>query len=62
MYVTTNDDNVWALDATTGKVIWRWHPDNVAVFNKFGIVANRGVALCDGKRLRADARHDDRRR
>lgn len=47
LYVTTNDDNVWALDATTGKVKWRWTPDNVAVFKNFGIVANRGVALCD---------------
>src|SRR5207249_2825609 len=46
MYVTTNDDQVWALDATSGKVKWRWKPDNVAVFNKFGIVANRGVAVC----------------
>ncbi len=49
MYVTTNDDNVWALDATSGKVKWRWSPENVAVFNKFGIVANRGVAVCDGR-------------
>jgi len=48
LYVTTNDDNVWALDATTGKVKWRWTPDDVAVFRNFGIVANRGVALCDG--------------
>ena len=48
LYMTTNDDNVWALDATTGKVIWRWTPDDVAVFRNFGIVANRGVALCDG--------------
>jgi len=48
LYVTTNDDNVWALDATSGKVKWRWTPDNVAVFRNFGIVANRGVALCDG--------------
>ena len=47
LYMTTNDDNVWALDATTGKVKWRWTPDNVAVFRNFGIVANRGVALCD---------------
>jgi alcohol dehydrogenase (cytochrome c) len=49
MYVTTNDDNVWALDATTGKVKWRFQPDNGGVFKNFGIVANRGVALCDGK-------------
>jgi alcohol dehydrogenase (cytochrome c) len=48
LYVTTNDDNVWALDALTGKVKWRYTPDNVAVFKNFGIVANRGVALCDG--------------
>jgi alcohol dehydrogenase (cytochrome c) len=48
MYVTTGEAQVWALDATTGKVIWRWTPNNVAVFNKAGIVANRGVAVCDG--------------
>jgi alcohol dehydrogenase (cytochrome c) len=47
LYMTTNDDNVWALDASTGKLKWRWTPDNVAVFRNFGIVANRGVALCD---------------
>src|SRR3954470_4437855 len=47
LYMTTNDDNVWALNATTGKVKWRWTPDDVAVFRNFGIVANRGVALCD---------------
>ena len=48
LYVTTNNDNVFALDATTGAVRWRWRPDNEAVFTNFGIVANRGVALCDG--------------
>src|SRR5712691_8063902 len=48
LYVTTNDDNVWALDAITGKVKRRYTPDDVAVFRNFGIVANRGVALCDG--------------
>ena len=46
--MTTNNDNVWALDATTGKVKWRWSPNDVAVFSDFGQVANRGVALCDG--------------
>jgi alcohol dehydrogenase (cytochrome c) len=49
LVMTTNDDNVWALDPTTGKVEWRWRPDNVAVFKNFGIVANRGVAVCDGR-------------
>jgi alcohol dehydrogenase (cytochrome c) len=48
LYLTTNDDSVWALDATTGKVKWRWTPGDIAVFRNFGIVANRGVALCDG--------------
>jgi alcohol dehydrogenase (cytochrome c) len=48
LYLTTNDDNVWAVDATSGQVKWRWTPDDVAVFRNFGIVANRGVALCDG--------------
>jgi alcohol dehydrogenase (cytochrome c) len=48
LYVTTNDDNVFAVDAVTGNVKWRWTPDDVAVFRNFGIVANRGVALCDG--------------
>ena len=49
LYVTTGDDNVFAVDGVTGAVIWRWKPDNVAVFRNFGIVANRGVAYCDGK-------------
>ena len=49
LYVTTNDDNVWALDATNGQVKWRWQPDNGGLYKNFGIVANRGVALCDGK-------------
>jgi alcohol dehydrogenase (cytochrome c) len=48
LYVTTNNDNVWALNATTGQVKWRWSPSDVAVFSDFGQVANRGVALCDG--------------
>ncbi|HEY3541250.1 MAG TPA: PQQ-binding-like beta-propeller repeat protein [Gaiellaceae bacterium] len=48
LYLTTNDDNVWALDALSGQVKWRYTPDDVAVFRNFGIVANRGVAVCDG--------------
>jgi alcohol dehydrogenase (cytochrome c) len=48
LYMTTNDNNVWALDAATGRVKWRWTPEQAAVFRNFGIVANRGVALCDG--------------
>ncbi len=48
LYMTTNNDNVWALDATTGQIKWTWSPSNVAVFSDYGQVANRGVALCDG--------------
>jgi alcohol dehydrogenase (cytochrome c) len=48
LYMTTNNDNVWALDATTGQLKWHWSPNDVAVFSDFGQVANRGVALCDG--------------
>jgi alcohol dehydrogenase (cytochrome c) len=49
IYMTTNDDNVWAIQATTGKVLWRFQPPNIALFKNFGIVANRGLAYCDGK-------------
>ena len=48
LYMTTNNDNVWALNATTGQVLWHWSPSDVAVFSDYGQVANRGVALCDG--------------
>ena len=26
LYMTTNDGNVWAINATTGAVKWRWTP------------------------------------
>ncbi len=35
-------------DAATGAVKWHWAPANRGVFKNFGIVANRGVAYCDG--------------
>jgi alcohol dehydrogenase (cytochrome c) len=49
LYVTTNDDNVFRIDAATGQVVWHFKPSNSGVFKNFGIVANRGVAACDGK-------------
>src|SRR4051812_10827724 len=49
LFVTTNDDNVFALDGATGKVLWQYKPPNSAYFKNFGIVANRGLAYCDGK-------------
>ena len=46
MYVTSGDDQVFAVNATTGDLLWHYAPDNVATFKNFGIVANRGVAVC----------------
>ena len=49
MYVTSGDDQVFAVNASNGNVLWRYAPDNLATFKNFGIVANRGVAVCDGR-------------
>jgi len=49
MYVTSGDDQVFAVNATNGALIWHWQPDNLATFKNYGIVANRGVAVCDGR-------------
>ncbi len=49
MYVTSGDDQVFAVDATSGKELWQYTPDNNATFKNFGIVANRGVAVCDNR-------------
>jgi PQQ-dependent dehydrogenase (methanol/ethanol family) len=49
LYVTTNDDNVFALEGATGKVIWQYKPPNSGMFKNFGIIANRGLAYCDGR-------------
>jgi alcohol dehydrogenase (cytochrome c) len=48
LYVTTNDAQVFALDGATGKMIWHFKPANSGLFKNFGIVANRGLAYCDG--------------
>jgi alcohol dehydrogenase (cytochrome c) len=49
LYVTTNDDSMFAVQVPSGNVVWRWKPDDTAVFTNFGIRANRGAAYCDGK-------------
>ena len=49
MYVTSGDDQVFAVNAATGALIWHYAPDNIATFKNYGIVANRGVAYCDGR-------------
>jgi alcohol dehydrogenase (cytochrome c) len=49
MFVTSGDDQVFAVDATNGSLLWHYAPNNIATFKNFGIVANRGVAYCDGR-------------
>ena len=49
IFVTSGDDQVFAVNGTTGALIWHYAPDNVATFKNYGIVANRGVTYCDGK-------------
>jgi alcohol dehydrogenase (cytochrome c) len=48
-YITSGDGQVFAINATAGDMIWKYAPNNLAVFKNFGIVANRGVAYCDNK-------------
>ena len=49
LFVTTNDGNVFALAAGTGRVLWQYKPRDSALFKNFGIVANRGLAFCAGR-------------
>jgi len=49
IYVTSGDDQVFAVNGVTGAPVWHYAPDNVAVFKNYGIVVNRGVTYCDGK-------------
>ncbi len=49
MYITSGDDQVFAVNAATGALLWHYAPDNIATFKNFGIVANRGVAYCDDR-------------
>jgi alcohol dehydrogenase (cytochrome c) len=49
VYLTSADDQVFAVNGATGDLLWRYAPDNLAVFKNFGIVANRGLAYCDGR-------------
>ena len=49
LYVTTNDANVFAIEGSTGKILWQRKPQNSAVFKNFGVAANRGLAYCGGR-------------
>ncbi len=51
MYVPTGDDDVFALNAATGKQIWAYHPTDMVSPSTLPICCNndnRGVALGDG--------------
>jgi PQQ-dependent dehydrogenase (methanol/ethanol family) len=49
IYVTSGDDQVFAVNGATGALLWHYAPDNVGTFKNYGIVVNRGVSYCDGK-------------
>nr|WP_306220264.1 PQQ-binding-like beta-propeller repeat protein [Cohnella sp. WQ 127256] len=50
-FITTAGNQAFAFDAVTGKTIWHWKPsaEQAATFSKAGIIANRGVAVGEGK-------------
>lgn len=53
MYITTNTDEVMAVDAATGKLKWRYAP-KVNFYNAIsggggGVATNRGVTVVNGK-------------
>jgi alcohol dehydrogenase (cytochrome c) len=59
MYVTTGDDDVFALEAATGKQLWAYHPKDLPKLSTLPICCNndnRGVAVGNGKVF--DARLD----
>jgi alcohol dehydrogenase (cytochrome c) len=59
MYVTTGDDDVFALSATTGKQIWAYHPTDMPAISTLPVCCNRdnrGVGFGEG--LVFDARLD----
>src|SRR5689334_11622182 len=52
MYVTSSHDDVFALDATTGKQLWAHHPQFKKPLEDLSICCgrdNRGVAYGNGK-------------
>jgi glucose dehydrogenase len=52
MYVATGDDDVFALNAATGKQIWAYHPTDMPALSTLPICCNndnRGVAVGAGK-------------
>jgi quinohemoprotein ethanol dehydrogenase len=59
MYITTGDDDVFALNPTTGAQIWHYHPTDMPALSTLPVCCNRdnrGVAYGEG--LIFDARLD----
>src|SRR6202142_89596 len=59
MYITTGDDDVFALNSTTGKQIWHYSPSDMPKISTLPVCCNndnRGVAYGEG--LIFDARLD----
>ena len=59
MYVTTGDDDVFALNPTTGAQIWHYHPSDMPAISTLPVCCNndnRGVAYGNG--MVFDARLD----
>ncbi|GIO10982.1 alcohol dehydrogenase [Cohnella xylanilytica] len=50
-YITTSGNQVFAFDSVTGNQLWHWKPpaEQAANYSKAGIIANRGVAVGEGK-------------
>jgi quinohemoprotein ethanol dehydrogenase len=51
MYITTGDDDVFALNPTTGAQIWHYHPSDMPKISTLPVCCNndnRGVAVGDG--------------
>src|SRR3954454_9909045 len=47
LFVSTPFDNVFAIDATKGNVLWHFKPSKLGAFKNFGLNTNRGVGYGD---------------
>ena len=61
MYVTSGDDQVFAVNAATGALLWHYAPSNVKTFQELRNRRQPRRHLLRQHDLPADARHDDRR-
>jgi PQQ-dependent dehydrogenase (methanol/ethanol family) len=49
IYVTTGNDYVFAIDGSSGRVLWQYRPSSTGVYSDYGVNTNRGVAYCNGE-------------